>query len=127
LPATPRPTGESGTRFIDPATKDYRQDPTTRQLAQMPSTRQRVLIAVTTERRSASVNLQFGIKAPRKMGTFFESEQRQAVQAALRHLTETEQAIRVDAITVERGINGRSRTVISFTDLATGRPDKVAV
>jgi hypothetical protein len=125
IPATPPPSGPSGTRFINPATGDYQQDPTTRQLAQMPSTRQRVLLAVTTLKKSSTVNPNFGIRPPRKMGTLFDSEQRHAVRAALQHLTETEQVIRIDAITVERGISGRSRTIIDFTDLETGQPDKV--
>ena len=127
IPATPPPTGEAGTRYINPATGDYQQDPTTRQLAQMPSTRQRVLLATMTLRRSSSVNTTFGIDPPRRMGTFFDSEMKFAVRAALRHLTETEQVIRIDDITVERGINGRSRTTIAFTDLTTEKPDKVAV
>jgi hypothetical protein len=127
IPATPPPSGPSGTRYIDPATGDYQQDPTTRQLAQMPSTRQRVLLALKTVQKSSSVNPSFGVKPPRKMGTFFESEQRQAVRAALAHLTDTEQVIRIDDITVERGIKGRSRTIVAFVDLTTGKPDKVAV
>lgn len=127
LPAAAPPNGPSGTRFIDAATGDYKQDPTTKQLAQMPSTRQRVLLAVKTIQQSSTVNPKFGIRSPRKMGTFFESEQRQAVREALAHLTDTEQVIRVDAITVERGLHGRSRTIIAFVDLTTGKPDKVAV
>lgn len=127
IPAAAPPNGPSGTRFIDPATGDYKQDPTTKQLAQMPSTRQRVLIALKTVVKSSTVNPSFGIKPPRKMGTFFESEQTQAVRAALAHLTDTEQVIRIDAITVERGINSRSRTTVAFTDLTTGKTDKVAI
>lgn len=127
IPATAPPTGTAGTRYLNPATGDYEQDPVTRQLAQMPTTRQRVLLAVMTLRDSMSVNRGFGVRLPRKMGTFFESEVTQAVRAALRHLTDTEQVIRIDSITVERGSGSRARIVISFTDLTTGNPDKVAV
>lgn len=127
IPATAPPTGEAGVRYLNPATGDYEQDPVTKQLAQMPSTRQRVLLAVMTLRNSMSVNRDFGVRMPRKMGTFFESEATQAVRAALRHLTETEQVIRIDAIEVTRGAASRARIVISFTDLTTDRPDKVAV
>lgn len=127
IPATAPPTGEAGVRFIDPATGDYQQDPVTRQLAQMPTTRQRVLLAVMTLRNSMSVNREFGIRLPRKMGTFFESEVTQAVRAALQHLTDTEAVIRIDSILVERGAASRARITVSFTDLTTGNPDKVAI
>jgi hypothetical protein len=127
IPAAAPATGEAGCRYINPATGDYEQDPITKQLAQMPGTRQRVLLAVMTLRESASVNREFGIRLPRKMGTFFDSEMKQSARQALRHLTDTEQAIRIDSIVVERGIGGRARTTVSFTDLTTGKPDKVAV
>jgi len=127
IPATAPPTGEAGVRYINPATGDYEQDPVTRQLAQMPTTRQRVLLAVMTLRTSMSAHREFGIRMPRKMGTFFESEAIQSARAALRHLTDTDQVIRIDSITVERGLASRARIVIAFTDLTTGNPDKVAV
>ena len=127
IPATAPPTGEAGVRYLNPATGDYEQDPVTKQLAQMPTTRQRVLLAVMTLRSSMSVNREFGIRMPRKMGTFFESEVQQAARAALQHLTDTDAVIRIDSILVERGANSRARVTISFTDLTTGKPDKVAV
>lgn len=120
-------SGAAGSRYINPATRDYQQDPTTGQLAQMPSTRQRVLLALLTVQGSSSVYGRFGIKLPRKMGTSFEVEMRFAVRAALRHLTDAEKVIRIDSITVERGAGSRSRTTVSYTDLATGETDQASI
>lgn len=120
------PTGSAGSRYINPATRDYEQDTTTKQLAQMPGVRQRVLLAVLTLARSSTV-YPGGIKQPRKMGTLFVAEMHQAVRATLRILTDVEKVVRIDTITVERGTGGRSRTTIEYTDLTTGEPDSVKV
>ncbi len=118
------PTGTAGSRYINPATRDYQQDPITKQLAQMPGVRQRVLLAVLTLANSSTV-YKGGIRQPRKMGTFFRAEMTQAVRATLRILTDVEKVIRIDSITVERGSGGRSRTTIEYTDLTTGASDTV--
>lgn len=121
------PTGQAGSRYINPATKDYEQDTTTKQLAQMPAIRQRVLLAVLTVFRSSTV-YNGGIKTPRKMGTLFETEMKQAVRATLRILTDVEKVVRIDSITVKRGGNsGRSMTTIEYTDLTTNLTDSVTV
>lgn len=125
IPAEEPAEGPSGSRYINPATGDYEQDPVTRQLAQMPATRQRVLLAVMTLRESSSVKRDFGIRLPRKMGTTFDSEMRQSVRTALRHLTDSDAVIRIDSIDIERARAGRSLTTVNFTDLTTGKPDSV--
>lgn len=117
------PTGTAGSRFINPATGDYEKDGVTGQLKQMPRTRQRVLLALITLRQTASTAPSFGNKLPRKMGTAFEMESRQAVLYALRHLVET--AIRIESLVVERGRGSRARITLSYTDLDTGEPDQV--
>lgn len=119
------PTGEAGSRFINPATGDYEKDGVTGQLKQMPRTRQRVLLALITLRRTASTSPGFGSKLPRKMGTAFEIETRQAVLYALRHLTDVEKVIRIESLLVERGLNSRARVTVSYTDLDTNEPDQV--
>lgn len=111
------PDGPAGSRYIDPTTRDYAQDPDTKQLKQMPAARQRVLLALMTLVGSSSALPTFGVKPPKKMGDTYESQMKNAVRLALRHLTDVEQVIRVDSIVVERGLGGRSRTTVSFTDL----------
>src|SRR5262245_27076239 len=119
------PTGTAGSRYINPATRDYEQDSTTKQLAQMPAIRQRVLLAVIPAFHSSTV-YEGGIKTPRKMGTLFKTEMHNAVRATLKQLTDVEKVIRIDSITVERGGNsGRSRTTIEYTDLTTNLSDTV--
>ncbi len=125
-PPTP-PTGSPGCRYINPASGDYENDPATGQLKQMPRARQRVLLALLTLQRSASTAPQFGSKLPRKMGTSFEIEVRQAVTLALRHLTEIEEAIRINSITVERGRGSRARVTVSYIDLDTMQPDEATL
>jgi len=121
------PTGTAGSRYINPATGDYETDGVTGQLKQMPRTRQRVLLALVTLRRSASTSPGFGGKYPRKMGTTFEIETRQAVLFALKHLIEVEKAIRIENILIERGLGSRARITVSYTDLDTNEPDQVTL
>lgn len=120
-------TGPPGSRYINPATGDYEIDQTTGQLKQMPRTRQRVLLALITLQKSATASPGFGNQLPRKMGTAFEIQTKQAVLFALRHLTESEQVIRIESIVVERGRNSRARVTLSYTDLETNLPDQVSV
>lgn len=117
------PTGGGGTRFIDPATKDYTIDSSTGQYGQAPSSRQRVVLALTTLFESSGVP-GFGIKLPKRMGDTFEAECKSAVASALRLMTEIEKSIRVDAVTVERGRGGRARVTVAWTDLLTGQRDR---
>ena len=101
-------------------------DAATNQFAQMPGTRQRVLLAVMTELESSGM-AGFGIKRPPRMGPTFEAEMRAAVQSALRHMTQVERSLRLDAVLVERGRGGRARTTILYKDLVTGSTDSVAI
>jgi hypothetical protein len=129
---TPAPTGDppdgaSGTRYLNPATRDYQVDTATGQLAQMPSIRQRVLIALLTVRGSATAAPAFGIVPPRKMGDQFTAEMQQAVRSALKQLTDVEKVVRIDGILVERGAGSRSKTTVIFTDLTTGEGDSASI
>lgn len=111
--------GPTGSRFINPITGDYEQDPDTKHLKQMPGTRQRVVLALTTLLGSSSVIPKFGVRFPKKMGQTFDAKCQQAVRSALRQLTEVEEVVRIDGITVEKGLGGRARIVVSWTDLST--------
>lgn len=120
------PTGEVGSRYLNPSTRDYQADPATRQLAQMPSTRQRVLLALTTELDSSAVP-GFGSRLPRKMGGTYEAEVRAAIASALRQLTDVEKIVRLGIVQVERGLGGRSRITVPFTDLLSGTGESVSL
>jgi hypothetical protein len=121
------PDGAAGSRYIDPVSRDYAQDPATKQLKQMPGTRQRVLLALMTLERSSSALPTFGIRLPKKMGETYDAQMKNAVRAALRQLTEVEQVVRIDGIVVERGLGGRSRTTVAYTDLETLTQDSATV
>ena len=56
----------------------------------------------------------------------FQAEVEKSVRAGLRHLTDTQKVIRIDSIAALRGAGGRAQITISFTDLTTGKPDKVS-
>jgi len=113
------PNGPAGSRWINPATRDFEVDSTTKQLAQMPPVRQRVLLALITLVGSSSVLPTFGIRLPRKMGDRFEAQCRVAVTAALRQLTEVEQLIEIQRIDVVKGSGGRSLITVSYRNLET--------
>jgi len=119
------PSGAAGSRYINPQSRDYEIDPVTKQQAQMPGVRQRVLLAVTTVLRSSTAVPGMGIDMPKKMGTSYEAQVRNAVLASLRQMIEVEKVLRVDAILVKRTGTGRSQITISFTDLTTGEQDRV--
>jgi phage baseplate assembly protein W len=128
-PATgePPPDGPAGTRYIDPVQRDYAQDTDTKQLKQMPKTRQRVLLALMTLLGSSSVLPKFGVRFPKKMGDTFDAQCKNAVRSAMRHLTDVEQVVRIDGITVERGAGGRARITVSYSDLLEASQDAVTV
>lgn len=113
------PNGPSGSRYIDPIVRDYAVDPVTGHFKQMPGTRQRVLLALMTIRNSSGIP-GFGVRMPTRMGDAFENQAKQAVRQALRHMSEIEKSIRIDDIVVERGLGGRARVTVVFTDLVTG-------
>lgn len=120
-------TGQAGSRWINPATRDYEVDGNTRQLKQMPGTRQRVLLALMTIKGTASTAPRFGVALPTKMGTTFEAECKAATRAALAHLTSGDSpVIRINFITVERGRSSRARITVDWTDIETGEPDQVS-
>ncbi len=125
--ASAPPTGSAGVRFLSVKTGDYEQDDDTGQLKQIPASRQKVVLALRTIEGSSSALTTFGIKHPRKMGDRFEAEMRNAVQVALRHLTETQKVIRIDQIIVEKGAGGRSKTTVVYTDIASGVDDLLTV
>jgi hypothetical protein len=121
------PDGPAGSRFIDPAVKDYAQDPSTGQQKQMPKVRQQVLLALTTLRGSASTLRDFGARVPRKMGDRFQAEVTNAVKAALQHLTDTQKVIRIDSIKAIHGRGGRAEITVAWSDLTTGKPDRLTI
>jgi hypothetical protein len=120
------PDGPSGSRFINPVTLDYEVDGTTRQFKQMPPTRQRVFVAVMTRFNSSAIP-GFGTRLPARMGDAFESQVRNEINRALRHMVEVEKSLLVLGIKVERGMGGRARITISFRDLVAGETDSVSV
>lgn len=123
--AAPPTPGTLTARYVNPATKSYQQNPVTRQLAQMPPVRQRVLLALTNRVGSSTADPSRGVLFPSKMTTTFEAEMAASIRAALRQMTDIERVIRIDRITVERGVSGRARPVVSYTDLTTGLADQV--
>lgn len=127
LPAAAPASGPAGSRWIDPITKDYAQDPDTLQLKQMPATRQRVLLALMTLLGSSTVLPKFGVRFPQKMGSTFEAQCINSVRSAMRQLTDVEQVVRIDGITVEKGVGGRARITVSWTDLDTLNRDQLTL
>jgi phage baseplate assembly protein W len=123
--ATAPPDGPAGSRFINTA-GDYEQDSTTRQLKQMPPVRQAVMLALRTLQGSSSALPTFGVRLPRKMGDTFESEVRSAIAAALNHLTSANR-ITLDRVTAVKGIGGRAKITVSYTDIESGKRDSVDV
>jgi hypothetical protein len=112
-----------GSRFLDPATRDYRFDSSTGQLGQMPPLRQRVLLTLLTERDSSAV-AGFGTQLPKKIDRTFVESVKQMVRVALRYLTDTERVMRIDSIDVRTG-GWRAEITVSYTDLETGIRDEV--
>ncbi len=124
--ATEPPSGPAGSRYLNPVTRDYEVDSSTGQFKQMPGTRQRVLLTVLTVRDSSGVR-GFGVKLPPRMGETFERQVENELRRALRTMTEVEKSLLINGITVERGLGGRARITIAFTDLVTGDQDRVRV
>ena len=124
---TAPPEGPAGSRWINPATRDFEVDPTTGQLKQMPAVRQRVLLALVTLVGSSTVLPKFGVRLPRKMGSQFDAQVRAAVNLALRQLTEVEQLIRIQRIDVLKGGGGRAQVTVAFVNLENGEEDFVSV
>lgn len=122
----PAPLPGAGSRYINPATRDYEQNAVTKQLKQMPAVRQRVLLALITVVGSSTAMTGLGVRLPRKMGTTYEAEVRAQVMLALNQLVQVEKVIRVDAIDVLRGSGGRSQITVSYTETSTGLQDRVA-
>jgi hypothetical protein len=112
----------AGSRYLNPATGDYEVDTTTQHFAQMPPTRQRVLLALLTRHNSSAVD-GFGKRVSKRMGDSFEVEERAHVAEALHHMTEVEKVLRVNQVDVERGLGGRARVTVHYTDLVSGEAD----
>lgn len=123
------PTGEWGSRFIDPRTGDYANDATTGQLQQMPPVRQRFLLRLTELYGSSSVRPLDGVKMPRKIDETVERSVDDAVRVAMRQETDVEKIAHIDSVRVVRDPDnsGRILTVVSYTDLTTGKADSVSI
>lgn len=112
------PDGPSGTRFLNPASRDYEVDDFTGHLKQMPALRQRVLLALMTELGTSTVRPEFGVQRPRKMGNRFEADMQAAVRAALAHIVNAGE-IQIDGVDVLRGAGGRAQVTVRYRDPAT--------
>lgn len=121
-------TGSVGSRWIDPATRDYAVNPGTSNLLQMPSVRQQVLLALMTVELSAATAPRFGVSVSSKMDNKFENQTKDSCRIALRHLTEPDPpVIRINNITVTKGRNSRAGILVDYTDLSTGERDTAEV
>jgi hypothetical protein len=89
--------------------------------------RQRVVLALRTLLGSSAAVPTMGVELPRKMGTTYAAEVRNAVLVALRQLVDVEKIMRVDGITTVKGAGGRSLITVSYTDLTTGEADEARV
>ncbi len=121
------PAPGAGSRYINPASRDYQQDASTRQLAQMPGVRQRVLLALTTLLGSSTAVRDFGTRRRSKMGTTYDAEVRADVTSALRQLVEVEKIVVLESISVQRGGGGRSLITVSYRDLTIQQSESVTV
>jgi hypothetical protein len=61
------------------------------------------------------------------MGDQYANEVLVRVRTALRHLTDQQKVIRLDGVKTEKGMGGRSRITVSFTDISTGKADEVTI
>ena len=112
-------------RDINPQTRDYEIDSVTKQQAQMPGLRQRVLLAVTTVLASSTAVPSMGVALPKKMGTSYEAQVRNAVVMSLRQMIDVEKVLSCDAIIVKRTGSGPQPNHDPYTDLATGEQETV--
>jgi len=119
------PEGPTGSRYLNPQTRDLELDPTTGMLAQMPGTRQRVVLALFTLRGSSTVLPTMGVRLPRGMIESFERDMQNNIREALRREV-TERAIRIDDILVTRNAGGRADITVEYTDLSTFEADSVS-
>ncbi len=124
--APPPPTGNVGSRWIDPATRDYSINESTKNLKQMPAVRQQVLLALMTIKKSAATVPRFGASFPSKMNETFEIESKNSCRIALAHLTESDPpTIRIEKIDIVKGRNSRAEGTLTYTDISTGERDTV--
>ncbi len=121
-------TGDVGSRWINPQTKDYEINQSTGNLKQMPSVRQQIMLALSTIQGSAAMTPRFGVAMPNKMNNAFENAAKNACRIALSHLTDGDfPIIRIDNLVVTRGRNSRVEILVDYTDLSTGERDKAVV
>lgn len=111
-------------RYIDPATRDYRVNETTGAFARMPPVRQRAMLAVMTVLGSSTGQADWGLRRPPKMGSNFEQQLESELRRALYRLTDTEQVMRIESIQIERDTI-RALARIHYMDLTTGQKDDV--
>lgn len=118
------PAPSAGSRYINPVSRDYEIAASTGQQAQMPRARQQVLLALMTVYGTSTAVPDFGLRAPRKIGTNFKAQTKAAARYALRHLTrEDAPIIRIQSIAVDVVGTGRAVLTVSFFDIKTGQPD----
>lgn len=123
------PTGQWGSRYINPQTGDYATDATTGQLQQMPPLRQRFLLRLKERYGSSSVRPTDGVKMPKKIDASVERTVDDAVRVAMRQETDVEKVAHIESVRVVRDPenSGRAQVVISYVDLTTGLSDSVTL
>lgn len=128
-PAPVPPTGQWGSRFIDPRTGDFANDVETGQLQQMPPVRQRFLLKLTTRLGSSTVRPLDGIQLPAKINESTERQVDDAVRVTMHQETDVEKVARIDSVKIQRDPSntGRVAIVVSYTDLTTGLTDGVTL
>jgi len=120
------PTGNAGSRYLNPSTRDFQRDTLTGQLAQGPAVRMRVLLALLTLQGSSTVAPKFGVRWPRKIDESYEQSVTDSIRKALHHLTTVERVIVLNEVAVTKSGFGRVEAVVSYTDVTTGQPDQVS-
>ena len=123
------PSGNWGSRYVNPQTGDYAVDPETGQFQQMPSVRQRFLLRLKEKRGSSSVRPRDGIELPKKFDATTERTVDDAVRRTMRQETDVEKVARIISVTPVRdpGNTGRINVVIVYQDLTTGIVDQPIV
>jgi phage baseplate assembly protein W len=114
------PTNTQASRYLDPITRDYEYDTTTRNLRRMSPVHQRIQLALMTLIGSSTTQPEWGIKLPRKITDRFPAQAEAAVRAALSRMTDVEKIIKVARVDVVTS-GMRSRIIVHFVDLTTGR------
>lgn len=122
---TGRPDSSTLSPYHDTSTRGLVYDDASGQLRQVSGVRQRVALTILTIAGTSSVQPEWGIRRPTKMGSAYEQEREQAVRDALRDLV-ADGSIRIDSIATERDVS-RSRTTVVYQNLQTDEQELAEV